>query len=256
MKSIFETQFKTALNQENIFPLLQPIVHLNTRTVVGYEALARYLDKNQEIVSMGNYIPLLEKNGEVTLLDFSIFGQVCKLIQREEQKAPFDLRIWTNFSRQHFLQKDFSKTFLAIMEHYQIQPYQIGIEVTENISIEKDSNVKQNITKLTSSNIHISIDDFGEGVTSYKDFNFFDANVFKLDKKLLHHKECRQNIIDLIALGKEKGMKVISEGVETREQMEFLKENHCEYVQGFYYYAPLPAKEAFSLLHTSNPTHF
>lgn len=256
IKSIFETKFENALNQEAIFPFLQPIIHLNTQAIVGYEALARYLNENQDPVSMGPYISILEKNGEIKRLDFFIFEQVCKLIQQEEKKESFNLRIWINFSRQHFSQKDFSKTLLTIMKDYQIQPYQIGIEVTENISIVIDTVVKQNISRLISSNIKISIDDFGEGITSNKDFKLFQAHVFKLDKKLLRHKESRQNMIDLIVFGKQKGIKVISEGVETKEQMEFLRESHCEYVQGFYCYSPLPAKEAFSLLHTSIPTHF
>lgn len=251
MQNDFEQRLHHALTHEEIFPYLQPIVDVSTQMIVGYEALARWIDVTHGFVPCNTFIPLLEKDGRITQLDLSIFKQICHLIQTCKQHN-FDLvRISCNFSRSNFMDANFSKKIQTLMNTYDIHSRQVAVEVTESVQIEKSNIVNRNIQHLHELGIPLHIDDFGKGYTSYKDFDHYKADSFKIDKSLLAHSEnteAGKYLISLIKLGRQRGMNIISEGVENKAQADFLLKHDCDFAQGFYYYPPMPAREALGLL--------
>lgn len=252
-KNTSECKFQEVLAQRRIFPYLQPIVQLNTQEIVGYEALARFFDQDKKPLSICTYIDDLEKSGEVMLLDLYMFEEVCKLIQQEEQKRPFTLKIWSNFSRHHFKEKHSSKKIIALLKKYTVKPSQVGMEITEYTTISLTPRVSENVLDLTRFGIALSIDDFGEGISTPVDLEVFQAKVFKVDRSMLCQKSQKKKseVIQLLAFGKQQSIGIIIEGVETQEQVNFLKQHYCEWAQGYYFYPPMPPKEAFALIQKS-----
>ena len=239
--------FAEALKSGEFRPYYQPKVNTKTRTIVGAEALVRWL-RDGKIITPGEFIPVLETGDSICVLDFYIFEQVCKDIRRWLDNGIEPVRISTNFSRRNLANPGFSDRIREILTAYNIPRCYIEVEVTETISEEENDRLSKFMRDMHESTIAMAIDDFGTGYSSLNLLRDFPADVLKLDKSFIdgHTDTKRDSVVvsNVAKMANKLDMSVITEGVEKWEQVEFLNSVNIDMVQGFLFDKPLP-KEAF-----------
>ena len=239
--------FTEALKNGEFRPYYQPKVNTKTRTIVGAEALVRWI-RNGKVITPGEFIPVLETGDSICVLDFYIFEQVCKDIRRWLDDGINPVRISTNFSRRNLSNPAFSDRIREILTAYNIPKNYIEVEVTETISEEENDRLSRFMRDMHESSIAMAIDDFGTGYSSLNLLRDFPADVLKLDKSFIdgHTDTKRDSVVvsNVAKMANELNMSVITEGVEKWEQVEFLNSVNIDMVQGFLFDKPLP-KEAF-----------
>jgi len=230
-------------------PYLQPKMNALANTICGAEALVRWNNEKRGMIPPGKFIPLMEQNGFVQEIDFSILEQVCQMKKRwwEEDKSYKNLIISVNMSRVHFFDKNFVNKLLHIVDQYGIPRHEIDLEITEGVFFEDATVIKDTIAKLRGHGFVISIDDFGSSYSSLGMLKDVKADILKLDKTFIDTSGAGDKaaavIRNVISMGTDLKMKVISEGVETEEEKKLVTGFGCEIIQGYFYSRPLPVKE-------------
>ena len=238
--------FAEALEKGEFQPYYQPKVNTKTKTLIGAEALVRWI-RNGNVIVPGEFIPVLETGDSICVLDFYIFEQVCRDIRMWLDKGIEPVRISTNFSRRNLLNSGFSEKIKGILAAYDIPKRYIEVEVTETISEEENDCLSRFIRDMHESEIAMAIDDFGTGYSSLNLLRDFQADVLKLDKSFIdgHTGTKRDSVVvsNVAKMAEELDMSVITEGVEKWEQVEFLKSVNINMVQGFLFDKPLPKED-------------
>lgn len=237
--------YHKAIDEEEFVVYYQPKVNLKTRTLCGCEALVRWI-RNGEMVPPGSFIPVLENDGKVQELDFYVFDKVCRDIGDWQRRGIQPVRVSSNFSKLHLHNKKFVDDVLSVVDKYGADPYYLEAELTESSGYEDLDAMKYFVSEMREAGIHTSMDDFGTGYSSLSLLRDIDMDVIKLDRTFLRDendaKEERmvENIVKMIH---DLDRKVICEGVETEEQVEFLKRVGCTMAQGFLFDRPLSREE-------------
>lgn len=238
--------FESALAEGQIKMYLQPIVKKDGR-VLGAEALARWILPDGTVVPPPEFIETLEKAALIHKLDRNIWEQAVKLLKSWKNTEKQALTISVNLSVKDFYSMDVYKVLTELMEGYGVGYDKLRLEITESVLIEDPENIYPVVAKLKNAGFLVEIDDFGKGQSSLSLLKDIDVDILKIDKEFLHETENaeRSRIIlrSVIAMAKELGMKVISEGVETDTQLEYLKSMGCNYFQGYYFSKPVPVDE-------------
>lgn len=237
------TQFERALDEGEFTMFLHPQVDAATSRIMGAEALARWIKPGKGIVAPSQFIPLLEKTGLIYKLDQYIWELAAKKLA-EWKDNNNEMYISINISIKDFYYSNVYEILTGLVQKYDISPQKLNIEITETVLIQ-DLNIHQNILqKLNDYGFTIEIDDFGSGFSSLNALKKIKMDILKIDMNFLRDWDYEKNnkkIISLIIqMAKALGMTVISEGVETKEQAEFLKESGCDFFQGFYFSKPIP----------------
>lgn len=238
-----------ALEQGEFVMYLQPKVNLVEGTISGAEALVRWIKEDGTMVYPDEFIPLFEKNGFITKIDFEMLRQVLILQREQMQKGRKLLPISVNFSRRHQENPNYVEEVSRMMEEYQVPSEYVEIEVTESVFMDDFTVLNQNISKLKKTGVGIAIDDFGSGYSSLNVLSKVDADVIKLDRQFLldmesDSEEVKKNFLNtLVLMIKQLGFTVLAEGVETPEQEEILKNTGCDYAQGYLYAKPMRTEE-------------
>ncbi len=239
--------FPEALRSGEFRPYYQPKVNTSTNTLAGAEALVRWI-RDGKIVSPGEFIPVLEMDDSICVLDFYVFEQVCMDIRKWMDAGIEPVRISTNFSRRNLLIPDFSKKIESTLAKYDIPRKYIEVELTETISEDENERLSNFIEEMHKADIAMAIDDFGTGYSSLNLLRDFPADVLKLDKSFIdgHTDTKRDNVVvsNVAKMARELDMSVITEGVENQNQVDFLKSIDINMVQGYFFDKPL-AKEDF-----------
>ncbi len=239
--------FPAALANGEFHAFYQPKVNTETNTLIGAEALVRWI-KNDSIIRPDEFIPVLETDDSICKLDFYIFETVCRDIRRWIDEGTDPVRISTNFSRKNLTHPDFSGHICEVIERYKIPRELIEVELTETLSEEENELLGRFISTMHDDNIVMAIDDFGTGYSSINLLRDFPADVIKLDKSFInkHINTRRDNVVvaNIARMAKELDMKAIAEGVESWDQVKFLKGVDIKYVQGYLYDRPM-SKEDF-----------
>lgn len=248
MEQELENLFDESLANEDFQVYLQPKVCLRTGKLGGAEALVRWVHPVRGVISPGDFIPLLEKNGKICQLDRFVFCKVCQLQQRWEQEGRELFPISVNLSRQHFKNINFLQAFSQEAEKYQIPTSTIEFELTESIFLDENqvSMVKYGIREMHNKGFLCSLDDFGSGFSSLGMLKAFDVDSIKLDRRFFDDmtSEKTQKIIAcLIELADRLQMHTVAEGIETPEQLEYLRQAKCDMIQGYVFSRPLPIAE-------------
>ncbi|MEG0823742.1 MAG: EAL domain-containing protein, partial [Erysipelotrichaceae bacterium] len=242
-----ENNMHRALENDEFKVYLQPKVNLTNGKTVGAEALIRWKTKNNLMIQPDSFIPLFEKNGFVTEIDFFVFEQVCKLLKEWISLGKTDLKIAVNLSRLHLYNLDFADRFERIRIKYSVPASYIQFELTESAVFDNLNIIKDICSRLKSLGFGIAMDDFGSGYSSLNLLSTIPVDLLKLDCKFLSDnvatKKGRIVIESIIKLASEINITVLCEGVETIEQVEFLKEVRCNLAQGYYYDKALPISE-------------
>ncbi len=248
-----QQMFPSALRHEEFLVYYQPKVNIETGELVGAEALCRWKHAGK-IIPPVDFIPMLEETSDVCKLDYYVLEHVCRDIRRWIDEGRKAVRVSVNFSRKHMMDADLTESILKIVDRYKVPHDYIEIELTETTTDVEFVDLKRVVNKLQEAGIYTSVDDFGVGYSSLNLIKEMPWNVLKVDRSFLPSNSedfdnSRSTIFKhLIAMVKEIGLECIVEGVETKEQLDILRNNRCELAQGFIFDKPLPVADFESKL--------
>lgn len=248
MEQELDTLFEESLERGDFQVYLQPKVNLKDETLGGAEALVRWIHPVRGNISPAEFIPILEKNGKICRLDLYVFEEICRLQQRYLIEGRRMVPVSVNLSRKHFKNLNFLQEFSEIAAEHQIGPGMVEFELTESTFLEEQqiTVVKNGILKMHERGFLCSLDDFGSGYSSLGLLRAFHVDAIKLDKRFfedMENEKSRNVIACLIDLADRLKVQTVAEGIETEEQLEYLKEFGCGMVQGYIYSRPLPIPE-------------
>lgn len=241
-----EDRFEDGLLNNEFKVYYQPKVDTKTHTLVGAEALTRWLCKG-EFVYPAEFVPVLEKNSYSIGLDIYVMEEVCHTIREWLDKGIEPVPVSVNFSRSDLADEHLADQILQITQKYNIDLKYIQIEVTETATQKEKGLIAAFLKKLQGMNIASSIDDFGTGYSSLGILRDLPVSTIKIDKSFIDNETLtkRDEIVlkNIINMAKELGIEVITEGVEREDQIQFLQKVGCDLVQGFFYDKPLELSE-------------
>lgn len=243
--SMIERDFAEAIDNREFNVYYQPKVNIHTRTIIGAEALVRWIKKDGTVVSPMEFIPVYEKDGLIEILDEYVFREVCRYQKHKMEQGKKLLPISINISRVSVYNGSIAKRYADIVREYGIPFDSVPLELTELAAME-ERQVCEAANKLVQEGLSLHMDDFGSGHSSLISLNRIPFSVLKLDKSLIDHvnrEKGRAIIEQTIVLAKMLNMDVIAEGVETEEQVETLETMGCSVIQGYYYAKPMPEEE-------------
>ena len=240
-------RYTAALNKEDFQVYYQPKVDMRSNTLCGSEALVRWI-RDGKVVPPMDFIPILEEEGRIVQLDYYVLEHVCRDIKGWLDAGMKPVKTSSNFSKLHLRDEGFADKVLNIIKRYGVDGKYIEVELTESSGYEDPEALESFVARMKSEGISISIDDFGTGYSSLSMLKDVDADVVKLDRSFLTGLESSNDltsrlIANVVQMIKDLNRSVICEGVETREQVDFLKGVGCFIGQGFLYDRPLPKKD-------------
>lgn len=245
-----DNHMEVALENGEFSVYLQPKISLKDNCVAGAEALVRWIDPVKGIIPPNDFVPVFEKNGFIVKIDLFVFEQVCKTLERWKEEGKKIIPISVNLSRAHLNHPDFLEPFLDIFRKFDLSPSLIEIELTETFAFENFEAFIEVIQKIHNAGFACSLDDFGSGYSSLNMLKDMPADVLKLDKAFFstdtegNGSERGQCVVEsVINLAKRLEMNTVSEGIETMEQVDFLRQAQCDMVQGYIFSRPLPIEE-------------
>ncbi len=232
--------------------LYQPKIHSQSGEVVGVEALVYWNHPSQGRLSPGHFIPLAEETGIILPLGNWVLRTACEQA-RELRRGGFrDFTIAVNISALQFRERTFVDTVASILEQTRLEPEALELEVTETVAMTEVQKTMERLTALQALGLRISIDDFGTGYSSLAYLKRFPIHTLKIDRSFVANlpadKENKAIIKAVIALAHYLDLNLVAEGVETREQADYLRREGCKYLQGYYFSTPVAGRRLRELL--------
>ena len=241
-----EDIMEDALKNHEFVVYYQPKFKLDTGKICGAEALVRWLRPDGSIITPNNFIPIFEDNGFIVELDFYVLEQVCQKIHTLLNNNKRVVPISVNFSRMHLRDRMLVPKLTNVVKEYNIPPELIEVEITESALVEDNDYLLTILQDIHSNGFKLSMDDFGSGLSSLNLLRELPFDVLKLDKDFFQKGTTtpRERIIIeyIVKMALDLKMEIISEGVETQEQADFLRSINCPIAQGYLYEKPLPEK--------------
>lgn len=235
--------FKEGIKNNEFLVFYQPKVNTKNNTLFGCEALVRW-KQNGAFLPPDSFIPILEKEGNICALDFYVLKKVLEDISLWIEKGITPVKVSINFSKKHLLNKHIAKDIINMVNRYNVPKEYIEIEITESACIDCFDELVDLINNLRKNGINVSIDDFGTGYSSLSLLKNISVDTIKIDKSFIDNifQDKKDEIIlkNIIHLIKELGFNIVVEGVENKEQVNFLSENGCNIIQGYYFDKALP----------------
>ena len=236
-------RMKGALENKEFLVYYQPKISLSRKKIIGLEALVRWRTEEGEIIPPNDFIPLFEKNGFITELDLYVCERVCELIRSwiDEGREPYPIAV--NISRLHIIKDNFMDGLTAITGKYGIPERFLELEITESAFLHEPERILGMARQIKEQGFILTMDDFGTGYSSLSLLKDLPVDIMKLDMEFFRKKLNRREkviISNVIHMAKQLNIQVISEGIETKEHEEFLKEIGCELAQGYRYGRPAP----------------
>lgn len=240
--------FEDSLRKGEFQVYFQPKVWGKNGEIGGAEALVRWLHPQRGMISPGDFIPVLEKSGRICQLDFYVFEQTCKFLHGRLESGKRAFPVSVNLSRRHFKDPDALAKLQKIAEDNGVPTDLLELELTESIFFNDRGieYVKKQIQEMHRIGFRCSLDDFGAGYSSLGLLMEFDVDVVKLDRRFfldVGRKKARDVVTAITELAQKIGAKTVAEGIETQEQLDFVKEARCDMIQGYIYARPMPVSE-------------
>ncbi len=240
-------EFDRALEEGQFCMYLQPQVSVGGQDLLGAEALVRWIHPEKGMVSPGEFIPVFEKSGYIPKLDYYVWELACRQLKTWKEQGRGDLHISVNISPKDFYFINIYDVFTKLVERYGIDPENLKLEITETALMTELNQQMDLLEKLRRYGFHIEIDDFGSGYSSLNMLKDIEVDVLKLDMGFLRKSENEEKGITImnaiIAMSKKLGLTVITEGVETSEQVNYLTDSGCDIFQGFFFDRPMPVTD-------------
>lgn len=241
-----------ALLQRQFEVYYQPVVDLNTGDVVSAEALVRWNHQEKGMVSPGFFIPFFEHNGFIIKLDAYIREEVCRNMMELRRRGLRNIPVSVNVSRLEFYDPNLCRSIIDLTERYRLEPQMMRLEITESAYTDNPQQLLAAMKELQNYGFQVLMDDFGSGYSSLNMLKDVPVDILKMDMKFLEDQGISgrgpEILASLVRMAKKLGMRTIAEGIETKEQGDFLRSVGCEYGQGYYYARPMPADSFTSLL--------
>ena len=247
-----QSDFRKAVKNQEFFLVYQPRVNPMTNKIVGAEALIRWDHPKWGVVSPNEFISLAEKTGLIGLIGEMVLRQACKQNKQWQDAGLPPINISVNFSGQQFLQTNLIEMIDEILTSTGLDPKWLEIEITETELLKDEPIVLSKMEKLMEMGIKIAIDDFGTGYSSLAYLKQLKADTLKIDASFIRgipdEVDSSEIVIATIHLAQKLKMRTVAEGVETVEQLSFLKSIHCDEIQGYLYSKPVKDQEFKRLL--------
>lgn len=247
-----ENELRLAVEREEFFLYYQPQIDIKSQEIVGVEALIRWNHREIGMISPAQFIPIAEKSGMILPIGEWVLKTACLQNRVWQENGLPPIRVSVNFSAIQIQQHDFVKRVKEILNETRLEPKYLEIEITELAALENKENVISCFKQLQELGIKVDIDDFGTGYCSFSYLKLFPINKLKIDKSFIRNvqsdKENQAITEAIIYMGKGLGLKVIAEGIETEQELNYLIDLNCDEGQGYYYSRPLPNEEFVNLL--------
>lgn len=250
----FAVEFRGALDRGEFEPFYQPLYSVRGQLPVSAEALVRWRHPVHAVLAPDRFLHLFEDSGLIVKLDLYMFECNCRNIRAWLDAGLEVLPVYCNFSRLHFLNEGFAGQLSDIAARYQVPAGNLGIEITEDMMVEDTQTIIEQMHELRVLGFSVAMDDFGSGYSSFGMLQELPVDTIKLDRIFF-----RRNLKDfkntsiicaIVSIAKALGMRVICEGIETEEQVAFLKAIGCDAAQGFYFARPMECRRFEQVLRT------
>lgn len=240
-------KMETALSEQQFHVYLQPKHNIVSGSIVGMEALVRWIDPANGIIQPGAFIPVFERNGFITKLDHYVWEKAFFLLRQWIDKGLDPVPVSVNISRIDLFDPMLPQYIINLSQKYDIDPKYFHLEITESAYADNARLIIQSVNRLRKQGFVIEMDDFGTGYSSLNMLGEMPLDVIKLDMRFIQGEaetSKRRTIMEtIVLLTKKLDLQVIAEGVETREQLQFLRDINCDNAQGYFYSKPLPVNQ-------------
>jgi diguanylate cyclase (GGDEF)-like protein/PAS domain S-box-containing protein len=249
----FETDLRLAVEDEQLELFYQPLVNLETGSIIGGEALMRWRHPDHGMISPAEFIPISEETGFIETLGAWALNRAC----RDALQWPDDVKVSVNLSPVQFRTGALVGVIEDALKTSGLDPRRLELEVTESILLKKNAANIQALHKMRSLGLTIALDDFGTGYSSLSYLQRFPFDKLKIDQSFVRDMESQPDSLvivkSIIGLSRNLGMLTTAEGVETRAQLDIIMASGCNEAQGYYFGAPMPKREFMALISRSNP---
>ena len=250
-------EVQAGLERNEFIYYLQPKCNLNTGKIVGLESLVRWKHPTKGIVAPGYFIPVMESNGLITELDKKVWEQVCQTLQSWMKTGHRVIPISVNVSSVDIYAIDVVDYFKKLVRKYELPTEYVELEITESAYVEEYNVITGVAEELRNAGFTVLMDDFGSGYSSLNMLKDVNVDVLKIDMKFLKMDENTMGkgmgILEAVTrMANIMGLRMIAEGVETKDQINYLLNMGCIYGQGYFFYKPLPVEEIKALLLDEN----
>ncbi|MEF9998767.1 MAG: EAL domain-containing protein [Lachnospiraceae bacterium] len=247
-----ENKMVGSLQKGEFVVYLQPKYYLDLEMIGGAEALTRWKTANVDLFFPDTFIPVFEKNGFITKLDFYVLHKVCNTIKGWIENGIEPVTVSVNFSKLHISNPDFVKELCEIVDAAHIDHKYIEIEITETVIYDNIDALEVLLDDLHKNGFTMSMDDFGTGYSSLGMLKNLPVDVIKMDRSFfVNQKDSNRSKIvvgSIINMASLLGIRIVAEGVEEQQHIDFLRELHCDMVQGYYYARPMPTSDFNNLM--------
>ena len=241
-----------ALLERQFCIYLQPVCNLQTDRIVAAEALVRWQHPAQGMIPPDRFISVFERNGFISRLDRFVWTEVCRFLQAQKQRTGTVIPVSVNVSRLHFYATDMLDFLLGLLRTYALEPEMLRLEIDESAYTDNPHQMARCVRELREHGFIVLLDDFGSGYSSLNMLKDLPVDGIKLDCSFVREvgQSARAGTImeAIVAMVKKLAMGIVVEGVETKDQLEYLASIGCEDMQGYYFSRPLPEKEFVELL--------
>jgi len=249
-RMMLESRLRHAIEQNELYLHYQPQIDLTSGRIVGMEVLLRWSNRELGVIAPADFIPVAEETGLIVPLGKWALHAACLQYREWINMGLPKLRMAVNLSPRQFVQKDLVEMVRDILEKTAFDPTRLDLEVTESLMMNNIEDSIEKMLALKQLGVSLSIDDFGTGYSSLNSLQRFPLDILKIDRSFVTMIGTGKSVIirAIVAMAHSLSMKVVAEGVENLEQLNFLRNHRCEEVQGFYFSRPLPADEFFALI--------
>lgn len=254
-RMVIEKHLREALNNNEFELYYQPQMDITDKKISGFEALIRWKNPELGLVLPGRFISIAEATHLIIPIGEWVLKNACVFLKRIHQLGYDEMTISVNISILQLLQDNFVDMVMDTLDLVGVEPKYLEVEITESILIESYEIISAKLKMLNSIGIRIALDDFGKGYSSLNYLRQLPISTLKIDKVFIDtisSKEKNKSIIDLIVkIGKSMDLCVIAEGVETKQQVDYLAKHKCNKIQGYFFSKPLSEKDALIAIETS-----
>jgi EAL domain-containing protein (putative c-di-GMP-specific phosphodiesterase class I) len=242
---VFVSGLRRALDRSEFRLVYQPQVQLADRQVLGAECLLRWSHPDMGEVSPGSFIPVAEETGLIVPIGEWVFGEVCRQLREWDGAA---VRVSVNVSARQFRQPELVELIRRSLNDARLQPDALAVELTESALIDDPENAAATLGKLKDMGLTISLDDFGTGYSSLSYLKRFPIDSLKIDRAFVRDivtdPDDAAIVTAIITMAQSLKLDVVAEGVETQQQVDFLRARGCHAAQGYFFSKPLPPEQA------------
>jgi predicted signal transduction protein with EAL and GGDEF domain len=248
-----EIDLRKAIHQQELIVHYQPIMAIATGSIVGFEALVRWLHPQKGLIPPGVFIPIAEETGLILQIGHWVLKQSCQQMRHwQNESIDQSLTMSVNLSVFQLAQANLIEQIDQILAETQLDPQYLKLEITESAIMDNAQAAESVLQALRKRQIQLSIDDFGTGYSSLSYLHSFPVNTLKIDRSFIQQMGEQPEDLGLVPLiiniAHKMGMNVVAEGIETQTQLNHLRALNCDFGQGFFFFKPLEADKISPLL--------